>query len=110
MGGIPRAPLHKRYLWLHPKLARVEENLSISVSVDYVPRLLDIERAGPTVRMDWFFAVWRDCYLQDSDMLILKDDLVNFRSCFHGIQVFRPRACRLGGIRFVLGLGSWNGH
>jgi len=32
--------------------------------------LLDIERTGPAMRLDWFFAVWCDCYFQHSDMLI----------------------------------------
>src|SRR6266700_3589856 len=109
MRALRGGPIHKRRLWLHLKLARVEKNFSVSVSVDCVARLLDIERTGPTVRMDWFFAVCYDCYFQHSDMLILKDDLVSFRRCFHRIQVFRPRAW-LGAIRFVLCLRSWNGH
>jgi hypothetical protein len=33
-----------------------------------------------------------DCYFQHSDVLILKDDLVSFRRCFHAIQVSGPRA------------------
>jgi hypothetical protein len=62
MRGLRGPPLHKRHLWLHLKLARVEENFSVSVSVDYVARLLDVERTGPTVRMDWLFAVWCNYY------------------------------------------------
>src|SRR5690348_16720987 len=110
MWGVGNGPIHKRDLWLHLKLARVEEDLSVSVSVDYVACLLDIERTRPTMRMDWFFAVWWDRHLQHSHMLILEDDLVIFRCRFHRIHVFRPRACLLGAIRCGLALGSWSGH
>src|SRR5260370_2455088 len=110
MWRLRRGPVHKRRLLLHLKLARVEENFSVSVSVDCVARLLDVERTGPTVHMAWLFAVWCDCYFQRSDMLILKDDLVIFRRCFYGIQVFRPRACLLGALRFVRAPRTRPGH
>jgi len=56
------------------------------------------------MRMDRLFAVWWDCYFQHSDVLILKDDLVGFRRCFHAIQVSEPRAYPLRAI-IVLSLG-----
>lgn len=49
MRALRGCPLHKRHLWFHLKLARVEQNFSVSVPVDCVARLLDIERTGPTV-------------------------------------------------------------
>jgi len=42
------------------------------------------------MRMDRLFAVWRDYYFQHSDVLILKDDFVRVRRCFHAIQVSGP--------------------
>jgi hypothetical protein len=36
--------------------------------------------------------------------------ILKVNTAFTAFKVFRPSACRLGGIRFVLGLGSWNGH
>ena len=106
MGPLRGGPQHKGrpLLFVFLKLARVEENFSVSVSVDYVANLLDIERTGPTMRMNWLLAVWCDCYFQHSDVLILKDDPVGFRRCFHGIQVCGPRACLLRAVArfFVL--------
>jgi len=45
MRSLRRGPQHKRrcLLFLFLKLSRVEENFSVSVSVDYVANLLDIE-------------------------------------------------------------------
>ena len=55
MRPLPRVPQHKRrlllFVFLH--LARVEDEFPVSVSDDYVANLLDIERTGPTMRMDW---------------------------------------------------------
>ena len=112
MRPLPRIPQHKGRLLLFTflRLARVEDKFPVRVSDDYVANLLDIERTGPAVRMDWFFAVWCNGYLQHSHMLILKDDLVIFRRCFHRIQVFRPRACLFGLTRLILGPGSWASH
>jgi hypothetical protein len=64
MRPLRGGPQHKRRLlpFLLLKLARVEENFSVRVSVDYVANLLDIKRTWPTMRMDWLFAVWCDCY------------------------------------------------
>ncbi len=76
-------------------LARVEDKFAVRVSDDYVANLLDIEPTGQAMRMDWFFAVWWDYNFQHSDVLILKDDLVSFRSCFHSIQVSMCRTTRL---------------
>jgi len=94
MRPLARVPHHKRHLllfiFLH--LARVEDKFPVRVSDDYVANLLDIERTGQTMRMDWLFAVGWDCYFQHSDVLILKDDFVSFRRCFHAIQVSGPRA------------------
>src|ERR1043165_6326024 len=112
MRPLPRVPQHKRrlllFVFLH--LARVEDKFPVRVFDNYVANLLDVERAGQTMSMDWLFAVWRDCYLQHSVVLILKDHLVSFRRCFHAIQVSGPRAYPLGVIRLVLGPGSWSGH
>src|SRR5258708_15324492 len=70
MWALRRGPVHKRHLWLHLKLARVEENFSVSVSVDCVARLLGVERTGPTVHMAWLFAEWCACYFQRSGIVI----------------------------------------
>ena len=88
----------RRLLFVFLHLARVEENFSVRVSDDYVANLLEIERTGQTMRMDWLFAVWWDCYFQHSDVLILKDDLVSFRRYFHAIQFSGPRAYPLRAI------------
>src|SRR5215472_3080063 len=100
MRPLPRVPQHKRRrllsVFLH--LARIEEDLFVRVSDDYVANLLDIERIGQTMRMHWLFAVWWDCYCQHSDVLILKDDLVSFRRYFHAIQFSGPRAYPLRAI------------
>ena len=100
MRPLTRVPQHKRrrllFVFLH--LARVEENFSVRVSDDYVANLLEIEGTGQTMRMDWLFAVWWDCYFQHSDVLILKDDLVSLRRYFHAIQFSGPRAYRLRAI------------
>jgi len=95
------------FVLLH--LARVEGNFSVRISNDYVANLLDKERTGQTMRMDWLFAVWWDCYFQHSDVLILKDDHVRFRRCFHAIQVSGPSAYLLGAIPcfFVLKLDQF---
>jgi hypothetical protein len=45
MRGLRGAPLYKSHLQFLLKLARVEENFSFSISVDYLASLLDIERA-----------------------------------------------------------------
>ena len=107
MRPLPRVPEHKRRLLLFAflHLARVEDKFPVRVSDDYVANLLEIERTGQTMRMDWLFAVWRDCYFQHSDVLILKDDLVSFRRCFHAIQLSGPRAYPLRAI-IVLGLAN----
>jgi len=104
MWALPSVPQNKRRLLLFVffHVARVEENFSVRVSDDYVANLLDLERTGQTIGMDWLFAVRWDCYLQYSDVLILKDDLVSFRRCFHTIQVSGPRAYLLGPIRCCL--------
>ncbi len=105
MRPLPSVPQHKRclllFVFLH--LARVEDKFPVRVSDDYVANLLDVERTGQTMRMDWLFAVWWDCYFQNSDVLILKDDLVSFRRYFHAIEVSGPRAYPLRAI-IVLGL------
>src|SRR5579864_4573924 len=105
MRPLPSVPQHKGrlllFIFLH--LTRVEDKFPVRVSDDYVANLLDIERTGQTMRMDWLFAVWWDCYFQHSDVLIFKDDLVSFRRCFHAIQVSGPRAYSLRAI-VVLGL------
>ena len=105
MRTLPRVPQHKRHLlffvFLH--LARVKDKFPVRVSDDDVANLLNIERTGQTMRMDWLFAVWWDGYFQHSDVLIFKDDFVSFRSYFHAIQVSGPNAYPLRTM-IVLGL------
>src|SRR5579859_7018596 len=105
MRPLPRVPHHKRCLLLFAflHLARVEDKFPVRVSDNYVANLLDIERTGQTMRMDRLFAMRWDYYLKHSHMLILKDDLVSFRRCFHTIQVSGPGAYSLGAFS-VLGL------
>src|SRR5215467_401583 len=100
--GLGRSPLHKRKRWLNLKLARVEEDFPVPVAVDDVAALLNIERTGPTVRMDWLLAVGCDCDFEHSDVLILEDNFVVSRRCFQGIHV-SPRT-RFSGVIICLDL------